>query len=132
MGDDKKFDDQKESRDNKEDCRAPKKENHDKDESKCSKKEDHHQNSKKDCKCSKKEHRNHCQSCICLLLKKAGPGKLVRVVTDSGDIIEGKFLGFSEETCCALIEVNEIVSPPIPCEVVFVDCLKIESVVFIN
>nr|WP_236620346.1 hypothetical protein [Sporolactobacillus laevolacticus] len=99
---------------------------------KCSEKE--HPDKKEECTCSKKEPHDHdsCQSGICQLLKKAGSGTMVRVVTDSGDIIEGKFLGLSEEKCCAIIEVNEIVSPPIPCEVVFVDCLKIESLVFIN
>lgn len=92
------------------------------------------QDKQEDGKSSKKEHHDDdsCQSCFCQLLRKAGSGTMVRVVTDSGDIIEGKFLGLSEEKYCAIIEVNEVVSPPIPCEVVFVDCLKIESLVFIN
>ncbi|WP_100486650.1 hypothetical protein [Sporolactobacillus pectinivorans] len=161
MGDKKKYDDQNEHREDKEDSKYLKREHHDnKEDSKCLKREHHenkedskrlkreHHENKEDSKCLKKEHHDNkenskrskkehcdhdsCQSCICQLLRKAGQGTMVRLVTDSGDIIEGKFIGFSEEKCCAIIEVNEIVSPPIPCEVVFVDCLKIESLVFIN
>lgn len=63
-------------------------------------------------------------------MRKAGTGTTIRIVTDSGDIIEGKFLGFSSVDCCITIEVNELLSPPIPCEIIFVDCKKIESLVF--
>lgn len=130
LGDKKKYEEKKDLSDKEKVYSWSETEDHEKKKNiKKHKKDDH--DKKTDCGCGKKEnHSCACHGCICRLLRKAGTGTMIRLVTDSGDIIEGKFLGFTSEDCCITVEVNEIISPPIPCEIVFVDCEKIESLVF--
>lgn len=81
--------------------------------------------------CSKcKKRRKKCTSCACRVLKETEKGTNVKVVTDSGNVIEGKFVKFRKKDCCVKIKVPEMVTLLQPASIVFIDCNKIESVSF--
>lgn len=96
----------------------------------------HHHHSEACCDTHQEEHheekKHECNYCICEVLRETGKGVKIKVVTDSGDMIEGKFLGFQGKGCCVQIEVKEMLSPYQPCELIFIDCHKIESIAYLD
>lgn len=85
------------------------------------------------CCCQKEKHEcNEKHGCtgLCKVFEKMSPGTTIRVVTTSGDVIEGNFISLNEDPY-VIIEVSSSFSPYQQSELVYVDLEKIESITLV-
>ncbi|WEG11001.1 hypothetical protein PU629_12520 [Pullulanibacillus sp. KACC 23026] len=115
--------------DHKKDCK--KKDDCDDHKKDCKKKDDCDDH-KKDCKkkddCD--EEAFDASSSLVSLFEELSLGTEIRIVTDSGDVIEGRLIDFNERYAYVILLVTNSSLPT--GEVTYVDALKVESVAFVG